>query len=437
MEPWLITTLLFSFLLVGIALGLPIAFVLSGIAVIFTFFLWGPQGFLMIALTAYDKGTDFILVALPLFILMGNLLEVSGLADSLYEMMYRWIGRLPGGLASGTVIICAIFAAMAGISGAATVSMGLIAIPSMLRRNYHKRMVLGTVAAGGALGILIPPSIIAIIYAALAGVSVSQLFAACMIPGIILALMFIVYLTARCILQPRMGPPTEERYTWAQKFASLRAVIFPVILIILVLGGIYLGVTTPTEAAGVGAFGSIIACALHRRLSWENIRIAVSRSFSISAMIMWIVFGSFCFSRTYSVAGASELMTNLVIGLDIPPMGVIWAMMVVFFVLGMFIETSGICLITIPIFLPIIVALGFDPIWFGVLFTVNAEMDLISPPFGITLFWLKGVVPKDITMGDIYRSVWPFVAIQWVCLILIMYVPQLALWLPSLLTTVK
>ena len=437
MEPWLVTTLLFACLIAGIALGLPIAFVLSGIAIIFTLFLWGPQGFLMIVLTAYDKGTDFIIVALPLFILMGNFLEVSGLADRLYEMMYRWIGRVPGGLASGTVIICAIFAAMAGISGAATVSMGLIAIPSMLRRKYHKRMVLGTVAAGGALGILIPPSIIAIIYAALAGVSVSELFAACMIPGIILALMFVIYLTVRCLVQPKMGPPTEERYSWAEKFASLRAVIFPLILIILVLGGIYLGVTTPTEAAGVGAFGSIIACALHRRLNWKNIKIALRRSFSISSMILWIVFGSFCFSRTYSVAGASDLITNLVIGLDIQPMGVIWAMMVVFFVLGMFIETSGICLITIPIFLPIVVALDFDPIWFGVLFTVNAEMDLISPPFGITLFWLKGVVPKEITMGDIYHSVWPFVAIQWVCLILIMYFPKIALWLPSVLTALK
>jgi len=437
MEPWLATTLLFVCLIGGIALGLPIAFVLAGIGVIFTLFLWGFQGFLMIALTGYDKGTDFILVALPLFILMGNFLEVSGMADSLYEMMYRWIGRIPGGLASGTIIICAIFAAMAGISGAATVSMGLIAVPSMLRRNYDKRTVLGTVAAGGALGILIPPSIIAIIYAALAGISVGQLFAACMIPGIILAIMFIIYLTTRCLIQPKMGPPTQERYNWGKKFSSLRAVFFPIILIVLVLGSIYLGVATPTEAAGVGAFGALIACALHRRLTWENVKIAIQRSFSISAMIMWIVFGSFCFSRIYSIAGASELLTNLVVGLDISPMGIIWAMMFIFFFLGMFIETSGICLITIPIFLPIVYILGFDPLWFGVLFTVNAEMDLISPPFGITLFWLKGVVPPEITMGDIYNSVWPFVAIQWACLILIMYIPGLTLWLPSLLTTMR
>jgi tripartite ATP-independent transporter DctM subunit len=437
METWGTTTLLFAILIGGIALGLPIAFVLAGIAVIFTLLLWGVNGLLMIALTAFDKGTDFVLVALPLFILMGNFLEVSGIADGLYDAMHKWIGRIPGGLASGTVIICAIFAAMAGISGAATVSMGLIAVPSMLRRHYDKRMVLGTVAAGGALGMLIPPSIIAIIYASLAGTSVSQLFAACMIPGIILSIMFIIYLTMRCLIQPHLGPPTYEAFSRREKLMSLKAVIFPLIIILMVLGGIYFGITTPTEAAGVGAFGSVIACALHRRLTWTNVKIAVRRTFSITSMIMWIVFGAICFSRTYSVAGASDLITSVVVGLDVPPLTIIWAMMLIFFVLGMFIETSGICMIAIPIFLPIVHALRFDPLWFGVLFMINTEMGLISPPFGMTLFWLKGVVPPEIKMGDIYNSIWPFVIIQIACLFLMMYVPGISLWLPSMLAVMK
>jgi tripartite ATP-independent transporter DctM subunit len=436
-ETWLTTTLLFAILIGGIALGLPIAFVLAGIAVIFTLFLWGAQGLLMIILTGYDKGTDFVFVALPLFILMGNFLEVSGIADNLYEAMYKWIGRIPGGLASGTVIICAIFAAMAGISGAATVSMGMIAVPSMLRRNYDKRTALGTVAAGGALGMLIPPSIIAIIYASLAGVSVSQLFAACMVPGIMLSIMFIIYLTARCQIQPQLGPPTQEKFTWREKIVSLRAVVFPVIIIFLVLGGIYFGITTPTEAAGVGAFGTVIACAFRRKLTWTNVKLAVQRTFGVTAMIMWVIFGAICFSRTYSVAGASELITSIVTGLDVSPLTIIWAMMFIFFALGMFIETSGICMITIPIFLPIVYALGFDPLWFGVLFMVNTEMGLISPPFGMTLFWLKGVVPPEISMGDIYRSIWPFVIIQIACLFLMMYVPEICLWLPSILEGIK
>jgi tripartite ATP-independent transporter DctM subunit len=433
MEEWLTTVLLFTSLIGGIALGLPIAFVLAGIAVIFTVFLWGSQGLLMIALTAYDKGTDFVLVALPLYILMGNLLEVSGIADSLYEAMYKWLGIIPGGLASGTIVICAIFAAMAGISGAATVSMGLIAVPSMFKRRYDKSVVLGTIAAGGALGMLIPPSIIAVIYASLAGVSVSQLFTACIVPGVLLALMYIVYLSALCFVRPNLGPPTEDRYTWKEKFAALKAVVSPIVLIVLVLGGIYSGVTTPTEAAGVGAFGTIVICALHRRLSWENLKLAAQRTFSVTSMIMWIIFGSICFNRTYSVAGASDLITDLVIGLHVSPLVIIWAMMLIFFILGMFLETSGICMITIPIFLPIVHALGFDPLLFGVLFMVNTEMGLISPPFGMTLFWLKGVVPSEITMGHIYQSIWPFILIQVACLFLIMYFPSLALWLPSMM----
>lgn len=437
MEPWLATVLLFGFLIGGIALGLPIAFVLGGIAVLFTALLWGPGGFLMIALTAYDKGTDFVLVALPLFILMGNFLEVSGIADEMYGMMQRWIGRIPGGLASGTVIICAIFAAMAGISGAATVSMGLIAVPSMLRRRYDKRLVLGTVAAGGALGMLIPPSIIAILYASLAGTSVSQLFAACMIPGITLAIMFIVYLTIRCKIQPSIGPPTEERSTFREKLTSLKAVVFPFILIFLVLGTIYLGVATPTEAAGVGAMGSVIACAFNRKLTWKNVRTAVDRTFRITAMCMWIVFGAIAFSRAYSVAGASDFITDLIVGTGLPPLGIIWMMMAIFFILGMFIESAGILMITIPIFLPIVHTLGYDPIWFGVLYMINTEMGLISPPFGITLFWLKGVVTADITMGDIYHSVWPFVVVQALCLTLFMYFPGIAMWLPSLLASMR
>ena len=437
MEPWVATVLLFGLLIGGIALGLPIAFVLGGIAVLFTGLLWGPGGFLMIALTAYDKGTDFVIVALPLFILMGNFLEVSGIADDMYGMMYRWIGRIPGGLASGTVIICAIFAAMAGISGAATVSMGLIAVPSMLRRQYNKRLVLGTVAAGGALGMLIPPSIIAILYASLASASVSQLFAACMIPGIILAIMFIIYLTIRCKIQPNLGPPTEEGSSLRDKLASLKAVVFPFILIFLVLGTIYLGVATPTEAAGVGALGSVIACGINRRLTWKNIKIAVDRTFRVTAMCLWIVFGATAFSRAYSVGGASDFITDLIIGTGLPPLGIIWMMMVVFFILGMFIESTGILMITIPIFLPIVYTLGYDPIWFGVLYMINTEMGLISPPFGITLFWLKGVVTADISMGDIYHSVWPFVVIQALCLTLFMYFPGIAMWLPSLLATMR
>ena len=434
MEPWLATIVLFGLLLAGIAIGLHIAFVLTGLGILFTLLLWGPQGLLMIVSTAYGKGTDFILVALPLFLLMGYFLEVSGVADELYEMMNRWVGHIPGGLASGTIVVGAIFAAMAGISGAAIVSMGLVALPSMVKRNYDKRLTLGTICAGGALGILIPPSIVVIIYCSLTGESVTQLYSACLIPGILLTIMHIIYISVRSFLQPHLAPATKVRYTWREKFESLKAVIIPIIIIMLVLGTMYLGICTPTEAAGIGTLGVVISCAIRRKLTWENVKKASRGTFLVSAMVLWIIFGSFCFGRAYSIAGAADLITNMVVGLQIPPMSLIWAMMLILFILGMFMGTAEICVLTTPIFLPIIHSLGFDPVWYGVLFVINAEMGLLSPPFGMTLFWLKGVAPPEISMGDIYNSVWPFIAVQMACLFLVMYFPPIAMWFPSVIS---
>ena len=431
MEPSIVTFLLFGLMIAAIALGVPVAFVLGGLGIVFTWFLWGPQGLLVIVSTAYGKGTDFILIALPLFILMGHFLEVSGIAEDLYEMMNRWVGQIPGGLASGTILICAIFAAMAGISGAATVSMGLIALPSMLRRGYNKRLVLGTICAGGALGILIPPSIVVIIYASLTGESITVLYGACLIPGVLLAGMHIAYITARAVFQPHLAPSSKGEYTWAQKIESLKAVFIPIIIILLVLGTMYLGVCTPTEAAGIGTLGLAISCALRRRLGWEKIKRASKGAFLVSVMCMWIIFGGYCFGRAYSVAGASDLITNLVIGLEVAPLAIICAMMGILFFLGMFMGAAEICVITTPIFLPIICALDFNPVWYGVLFVINAEMGLISPPFGITLFWLKGVTPPEVTMGDIYASVWPFIGVQIVCITLVIFFPEIALWFPK------
>jgi len=430
-EPWLVTVVLFSVLIVAILLGLPIAFTLGGIGVIFTLLLWGVGGLGMIASTLYAEGMSFILTAVPLFVLMANFLEVSGIADELYDMMSRWLQRIPGGLASGTVIICAIFAAMAGISGVATVTMGLIAIPSTLSRGYDKQMVTGTVAAGGALGILIPPSIVAILYGSITGTSVGQLFMGGMVPGILLAIIFIIYITIRCLIQPKLAPPSEERFTWVGRMASLRGVIFPVILIVLVLGTIYTGICTPTESAGIGALGSIVCCAVHRKLTWRNVKTATLRTLNITVMCVWIVFGAHCFQAIYIVGGASEFIFGLVGGLSIPPLGIIGIMMFIWLILGMFMDPLGMLMVTIPVFIPIASALGFDPLWFGILFIINCEMAYITPPFGFNLFYMKAIVPPEITMGDIYRSIIPFVICQLACLILVMFFPQIALWLPG------
>jgi tripartite ATP-independent transporter DctM subunit len=437
MEPWLISVIIFSCLIMGLVLGLPIAFVLSGIGIIFMVVMKGPQGLLLVSSFLYSQGTNFILIAVPLFILMANFLEVSGIADDLYNTMYRWTIRIPGGLASGTIIICAIFAAMAGISGVATVTMGLIAIPSMLRHQYDKKMVVGSVMAGGALGILIPPSVIAILYGSITNTSVGKLFMGGLLPGILLASLFIIYITIRCLIQPKLGPPADESFSWREKLESLKAVVFPVLLIILVLATIYLGITTPTEAAGIGAFGSLICLIIYRRFTWENVKTAVLRSFTIACMAVWIVFGAHCFTAVYSMGGGSDFMLSLVSGINIPPLAMIGIMMFIYLILGMFMDPVGQVMLTMPVFFPIVDFLGFDPVWFGVLFIMNCEMDYITPPFGFNLFYMKAIVPKEITMGDIYRSVWPFVTVQAVALVIVMIFPELALWLPNKMITAR
>jgi tripartite ATP-independent transporter DctM subunit len=431
MELWLFTLILFSGMVVCLALGLPIAFSLSGIGVLFTIILMGPKGLTGIPSYLYSEGMSWILLAVPLFVLMANLLEVSGIAEDLYDMMYKWIGGIPGGLASGTVIICAIFAAMAGISGVAVVTMGLIAIPSMLKRKYNKQLVVGTVAAGGALGILIPPSVIAIIYGSITEASVGKLFMGGVVPGIMLSITFIVYITIRSVFQPQLAPALKEKFTWSAKFSSLRAVALPFILILLVLGTIYAGIVTPTEAAGIGAFGSLICCLAKGKLTWDNIKAAVLGTLRTTTMVIWIVFGAICFTFVYTIAGASEFMMDLVSGLPISPMGIIWIMMIIYFFLGMFMDPAGQAMITIPIFVPIVQNLGFDIVWFGILWILNCEMDYLTPPFGFNLFYLKAIVPPSITMKDIYYSIVPFVALQFLIMVIVMYFPSLALWLPS------
>ncbi len=431
MTPEIMTLMVFSILIIGIAMGVPIAFVLAGIGVIFTFILWGPVGMVMITTHLYSAGLNAILIAVPLFIFMANILEKSDIADDLYKAMHLWFSRIPGGLASGTVIICAIFASMAGISGVATITMGLIAIPSMLKRHYSKNIAVGTVAAGGALGILIPPSIIAVIYGSITETSVGSLFTAGVIPGIIMALIFIVYITVRAIINPAIAPAEKEKFTLKEKLISLKGVVLPFLLILSVLGTIYGGVATVSEAAAFGAFGALFCCAIKKKLNWKIVHSCLWRTFTMTVMVIWITFGAHCFTSIYSLGGASAFVLNLVQGWDISPLVMVWLMMGIWLILGCVLDPMGMLLITIPIFAPIIRSFGFDMIWFGILFIINCEMAYITPPFGFNLFYMRSVVPPDISMVDIYRSIIPFVVLQFFCLLLIIYFPQIALWLPS------
>jgi tripartite ATP-independent transporter DctM subunit len=427
-----LTILFFVSLIVFLALGLPLSFVLGGVSMVFIYATWGPQAFYMVAAQTWGAMNKFTLVAVPLFIFMAMILERSGVANDLYDMMYLWFGPVRGGLAIGTVVICAIFAAMCGISGAAVVSMGTIALPSMLKRNYDKLMAVGCINSGGGWGILIPPSVIMILYALISGESVGKLFAGGVFPGLLLLVMVSTYIAVRCYFQPHLGPalPREERGDWGKKLKAFKAVLLPIIIVLMVLGSIIGGVTTPTEAAAMGVLGALISALVYRQLSWRVIEEAALRTLRLTGMIMWILFGAYCFSSAYHGMGAPHLIEHLMTYIPGGPWGTIVFIQIVIFILAMVLDPAGIMMITVPIFLPFVKAHGFDPLWFGILFTINMEIGYMTPPFGFNLFYLKGIVPPSITMGDIYRSVIPFTIVESTGLALVMIFPQIAIWLP-------
>ncbi len=429
----LLSILFFGSLLVFLVLGLPLAFVLGGVSMIFIYFTWGPEAFYMVAAQTWGAMNKFTLVAVPLFIFMAMILERSGVAKGLYEMMYLWFGPVAGGLAIGTVVICAIFSAMCGISGAAVVSMGTIALPSMLERQYDKELALGCINSGGGWGILIPPSVIMILYALISGESVGRLFAGGVFPGLLLLILVSSYIAIRCYFQPRLGPalPREERGDWRRKITALRAVILPIGIVFMVLGSIIGGVTTPTEAAAMGVLGALISALVYRQFSWGLMKEAAMRTLKLTGMIMWILFGAYCFSAAYHGMGANQLMDNVMQHIPGGPWGTIIFIQITIFLLAMVLDPAGIMMITVPVFLPVVKAHGFDPLWFGILFVINMEIGYMTPPFGFNLFYLKGIVPPDITMGDIYRSVIPYTLVESAGLVLVMIFPQIAIWLPN------
>ncbi len=429
----LLTFLFFFSLLVFLLLGLPLAFVLGGVSVVFLYFTWGPESFYMVAAQSWGAMEKFTLVAIPLFVFMAMILERSGTANDLYEMMYLWFGPVRGGLAIGTLVICAIFSAMCGISGAAVVSMGAIALPSMLKRGYDKELAVGCINSGGGWGILIPPSVIMILYALISGESVGKLFAGGVMPGLMLLVLVSSYVFIRCYLQPHMGPALspEERGDWPRKLRALKAVILPMLIVFAVLGSIIYGITTPTEAAGIGVLGALVSAVVYRQMTWKLLKEACLRTYRLTGMIMWILFGAYCFSAAYHGMGATRLIEDLMQYIPGGPWGTIIFIQALIFLLAMVLDPAGIMMITVPIFLPIVKAHGFDPLWFGILFVINMEIGYMTPPFGFNLFYLKGIVPPGITMGDIYRSVIPYTIVESTGLALVMIFPQIATWLPN------
>jgi len=325
--------------------------------------------------------------------------------------------------------------------------MGIIALPAMLKRNYDPKLACGSILAGGTLGILIPPSILAIIFAVVAQQSVGELFIGAVFPGLLLSGMYIFYVTARCYVNPAMGPglPPEERVAWRDKIRLLRGIFAPLSLIALVLGVIFTGVATPVEAAGIGTFGALVVAAFHRRLSWQTVQSAAVTTLKASVMVLWIIFGASIFVGFYIIQGGQQFVVETLIGTGLGSYGILLIMMVILIVLGMFVDWVGILFLAVPIFVPLMKTLPWDgvfglagvdpkdvPLWFGVVYMVNMQMSFLSPPFGYALFYLKSVAPPNITIGIIFRSALPFLLIQAFALALCVIFPELILWLPRL-----
>ncbi len=443
---WL-CVLLFGSLALLLMLGLPMAFCTGSLAVIFLY-VFGNGGILnMLPSRVFPFMTDYQLSAVPLFIFMAAVLEKAGIIEELFDVIYKWLGALKGGLASATVLACTVLAAMVGVVGATEVTMGMIALPAMMRRGYDPKLACGSLLAGGTLGILIPPSVMAIVYAVVAQQSLGELLIGSVFPGLLLSGIYIAYVTIRCYINPSLGPalPKEERVDFTEKLRLLRNTIAPILVILLVLGVIFFGIATPVEAAGIGTFGALVVCALHRRLTWVALYEAGLATLKATAMVMWIFFGATMFVGFFIIKGGQTFVSEMILGTGLAPYGILLLMMVVLFVLGMFLDWVGILLLTVPIFLPIMKSLPFAgvatmagvppesiPLWYGVIFMVNMQMAFLSPPFGYSLFYLKSVAPPQISMAMIFRSAVPFLCLQALGLALCIVFPQIVLWLPSL-----
>ncbi|MBL1271274.1 MAG: tripartite ATP-independent transporter DctM subunit [Marinobacter maritimus] len=442
-----LTYLMFGSLFVALMMGLPLAFVTGGLGVLFVYLVGDAMMLNIVPSRIFPMMTNSDLAAIPLFIFMASMLERAGLIEEMFSVVYKWMGGLSGGLATATILASTLLAAMVGVIGAAVVTMGIIALPAMLKRGYDHKIAIGSIMAGGTLGILIPPSILAILYAVVAQQSVGELYLGSVIPGLMLSSLYIAYVLIRSWLNPSLGPPVpiEERISLREKLLLLKGLIAPLILVALVLGLLFGGIATPVEAAGIGSFGAIVVAMMHGKFSIGGLREASITTAKASAMVLWIMFGASVFVGFYILQGGQQFVTDAILSTGMSSYGILFLLMGLLIVLGMFLDWVGILLLAVPIFIPIVKALTFEGLfglppvdgddvvlWFGVLYLVNMQMSFLSPPFGYALFYIRGVCPPEISMGTIFKSSLVFLAIQALGLMVCIAIPGVVTWLPGL-----
>ncbi|HBT02633.1 TRAP transporter large permease subunit [Salipiger marinus] len=423
------TLLMFGLLLVLLLTGMPLALVTLLVALLFALGWFGPMAVPLITSRVYSFVSSFVFVSVPMFVLMAAILDRSGIARDLFDAMKLVAGRVKGGVAVQTIFVAVILAAMSGIIGGEIVLLGLVALPQMLRQGYDRRLAIGVVCAGGSLGTMVPPSIVLIIYGLTANVSVGELFTAAFVPGFMLAAMYVAYVVFRSYTDPTAAPPPETRkMPAAEQLKLLRGLILPGLVVVFVLGSIYGGIASVTEASAVGVAGVILSTLLRREFSFAMLLDAALHTLTTVGMIVWIGIGASALVGVYNLMGGIDFISSLIAGVSDNTTVIVLTMMLILFVLGMFLDWVGIALLTMPIFVPVIRDLGLDPIWFGVLFAMNMQVSFLTPPFGPAAFYLKSVTPPDITLGEIFRSLVPFICLQVIAVGLLIAFPQIAVY---------
>ncbi len=416
-------------------LGVQVALAMLLTATLFGMITFGPAVVHQFVEKIDDLASNFVFAAIPLFVFMGAALEKSGIADRLFEAIHIWTRRLPGGLAIATVLMCIVFAASSGVIGATESVVGLLTIPIMLRYGYDKRLISGVICAGGSLGTIIPPSVVVVVMGPLADVSVGDLMYGMVLPGLLMASLYLVYILVLCIVKPERGPripPEPGDPTFVEKLGiTARNLVPPLLMIVAVLGSILGGLASPTEAAAIGCVCAVLLTVLYRRFTWAGLYDSLLKTVRVTAMIMAVLLGGTLFTGVFIGGGGINLASTMIDQLSLGPWGLVFLLLLILFIAGFFLDWISIVLIFLPIFTPLVTAAGFDPIWFCILFLIMIQTSYLTPPMAPAIFYLRAVAPPEITMRHMYAGMVPFIGLQLIVLASTLYWPQLVTWLPQ------